>query len=280
MIALHANGFTVEVVPENGGGLASFRHLGADLLRPAPANADIFELASFPMVPFPGRIRHGRFRAEGKDVALPPNRDGFAYPLHGHGWLESWLVLEKGGDFCRLGYRHAAGAWPWDYRAEQSYRLDARGMSLELSVSNLSPAPMPVGLGQHPYFPGGARIRTDLSHVLVPEEDLVADRADAIPAEWDFGAEHRVGSVFLDHGFAGWTGAADLIWPDRALRVTASETGRFLQIFAPKGQDYFCLEPMSCLANAVNWPVPESSGLKMLEPGATAQLDCRIDLVF
>jgi len=279
MIALRSNGFTAEVVPENGGGLASFRHLGADLLRPAPGRPDIFQLASFPMVPFPGRIRHGRFKAGGQEVSLPANRDGFSYPLHGHGWLESWVVLERSASLCRLGYRHTADAWPWDYRAEQVYRLDAGGMSLQLTVSNLSPTPMPVGLGQHPYFPGGAKIRADLTHVLVPAEDLVADRAAAIPAEWGFGAEHQVGSVALDHGFAGWSGEAELIWPDRALKVTASETGRFLQIFAPPKQDYFCLEPMSCLANAVNWPVPESSGLKMLEPGATARLDCRIDLV-
>ena len=273
MIGLRSEGFTADVVPELGGGLASFRHNAIDLLRPA-SGRDPFELSSFPLVPYPGRIRHGRFA----NVSLPPNRHGFPYPLHGHGWLAKWELVKQGADCCHLTLRHAADYWQWSYRAELIYRLDANGLAMELSVHNLADDAMPLGLGQHPYFPGGAKIRTKLSHVLVPEADLVADRAEKIPKEWGFGAEHQVGSVSLDHGFAGWTGSADLLWPDRALKVTASAEGRFLQIYAPPGENFFCLEPMSCLANAVNWPDAEFSGLKRLEPGAAARLDCRIDL--
>jgi aldose 1-epimerase len=274
LIGLRSNGFTADVVPETGGGLASFRHDGVDLLRPAPAGADVLELASFPLVPYPGRIRHGRFAG----VELPPNRPGFPYPLHGHGWLAAWEVVKQGADFCHLTYLHAADAWPWSYRAEQIYRLDADGLALELSVHSLSDHPMPLGLGQHPYFPGGARIRTRLSKLLVPETDLVADHTASIPDEWGFAAQHQIGTADLDHGFTGWNGKADLIWPDRTLRVTASEQGKFVQIYAPAGQNFFCFEPMSCLPNAVNWPNKKTSGLKMLEPGETARLDCRIDL--
>ena len=271
--------FSAEVLPHIGGGLANFRHRGIDLLRPAGpetlGNADPFGIACFPMVPFVGRIREGRFG----DVVLEPNHPVSAYPLHGHGWQTNWEVAGHQADSCWLSYRHQGGAWPWSYAAKQLYRLSECGLTMLLTVRNLSDRLMPVGLGQHPYFPRGegCRIETELSSVLWPSEDLVADEIRPVPADWGFDPVHEVGLVPLDHGFAGWRGAAEIVWDDRParLRVTASASGRFLQIYAPPGEDFFCLEPMSSMPDAVNWKGgAEESGLCLLGPGESAALEC------
>lgn len=280
MISISHGAFSADIVPHIGGGLASFRIDGADLLRPASvetlAAGDRFGLACFPLLPFPGRIRDGRFG----DVTLAANHPVTPYPLHGHGWLASWDLSGHQADSCWLRYRHKAADWPWDYAATQLYRLSDCGLTMLLTVRNLSDKPMPVGLGQHPYFPRGAgcRIETPLTRVLWPAEDLVADEIRPVPTEWGFAPEHRVGSVALDHGFAGWSGGADIVWDDKKprLRVSASASARFLQIYAPEGGDYFCVEPMSCMPNAVNWKGgAEESGLRLLEPGETASLECQ-----
>ena len=59
---------------------------------------------------------------------------------------------------ARLEYRHPAGAWPWAYHATQRFTLTPSGLTVELSLSNQSAAPMPAGLGWHPYFPRTPRV--------------------------------------------------------------------------------------------------------------------------
>ena len=283
MISIAYDDYSAEILPHIGGGLAHFRHRGVDLLRPAGpdalAAADPFGIACFPMVPFVGRIRNGRFGG----VVLAPNHPVSEYPLHGHGWRRSWEISGHQGDSCWLSYRHQGGDWPWTYAAKQLYRLSECGLTMLLMVRNLSDRPMPVGLGQHPYLPRreGCRIETEIGRVLWPSKDLVADEMRPVPAEWGFDPVHRVGSVALDHGFEGWRGAAEVIWdghPAR-LRVTASATGRFLQIYAPIGADFFCLEPMSSMPDAVNWRGgSEESGLYLLAPGAAAALETQFSV--
>lgn len=283
MITISHGAFSAGILPQFGAGLASFRFGEIDLLRPASPEAiaagDRFGMACFPLVPFPGRIREGRFG----EVALPANHPVDPYPLHGHGWLAKWDLSGHQADSCWLHYRHKAGDWPWNYAATQLYRLSDSGLTLLLTVRNLSDSPMPVGLGQHPYLPrrSGARIETPLTKVLWPAKDLVADEIRPIPADWGFAPDHRVGSVALDHGFAGWSGAADIVWDedDLRLRISASAGGRFLQIYAPEGRDFFCVEPMSCIPDAVNWKGgAEESGLRLLAPGATTSLECLFSL--
>jgi aldose 1-epimerase len=277
MISITHGQFSADIVPYIGGGVASFQFGALELFRPASvetlATGDRFGLGCFPLLPFPGRIRDGRFG----DVTLAPTHPVSSYPLHGQGWLARWDLAGHQADSCWLRYRHKQDDWPWDYAANLLYRLSECGLTMLLSVRNLSDRPMPVGLGQHPYFPRrqGCRIATPLASVLWPADDLVADEIRPIPAEWGFAPDHKVGSVPLDHGFAGWSGAADLIWPEISLRITASAGGRFLQIYAPEGADYFCVEPMSSMPNAVNWKgSAEESGLRLLASGATASLEC------
>jgi len=279
MITISHGEFRAEILPQIGGGVGYFRHRGVDLLRPAGAealgNADPFGIACFPMVPFVGRIRGGRFG----EVRLAANHAVSPYPLHGHGWLKTWDLGGHQADSCWLRYRHYGDEWPWSYVANQLYRLSECGLTMLLTVRNLSDRPMPVGLGQHPYFPRGAgcRIEAVVDKVFWPSEDLVADETRPIPEGWGFKPLHLVGSVPLDHGFGGWTGAADIAWDDRPvrLRVSSSAAGRFLQIYAPPGQDFFCLEPMSSAPDAVNWKgSAEECGLNLLAPGETAALEC------
>jgi aldose 1-epimerase len=279
LISIAYDDFSAEILPHVGGGLANFRHRGIDLLRPAGPEAltaaNPSGIACFPMVPFVGRIRHGRVG----DVVLEPNHPTSAYPLHGHGWKRSWEIVGHQADSCCLSYRYQGGDWPWPYVAQLLYRLSECGLTMLLTVRNLSDRTMPVGLGQHPFLRrgNGCRIETEVSSVLWPSVDLVADEIRPVPAGWGFDPVHVVGAVPLDHGFTGWRGAAEIAWDDHPmrLRVTASAAGRFLQIYAPPGADFFCLEPMTSMPDAVNWKGgAEESGLCRLAPRESAALEC------
>jgi aldose 1-epimerase len=55
---------------------------------------------SFPMVPWAGRIRRGRFSFDGVDHQLPINFEQHA--IHGTGFEQSWRVVDHDTMCCSL----------------------------------------------------------------------------------------------------------------------------------------------------------------------------------
>jgi aldose 1-epimerase len=283
-ITLRAGDAALEVVPAAGGAVARYRRERGDTiwewLRPAPPAAlvdgDPYEVAAaFPLVPFSNRIRDGRFRFEGREVVLPRNRSAEPHSIHGHGWQARWTCLDRTPTVALLEYRHAAGAWPWAYRATQRFVLTPEHLTVELTLGNESETRMPAGLGWHPYFPRTPRTvltaavtamwLTDaqtLPAVLVRPEPA-RDPTAGLPAD----------RVTLDNGFVGWSRRAVVDWPERAARLvmTATPPLDVLVVYTPGGRPYFCAEPVSHVTDAVNLAASgrTDTGLRELDPGQT-----------
>jgi aldose 1-epimerase len=267
--------------PALGGAMLRLRMGEADLLRTTPAGAeDVRETACFPLVPFANRIARGRFAWGGRSATLPVNRPGQAHPLHGDGWLGGWTVEAADAGAATLELTPRGSAWPWRYRAAQSVRLDDRGLNLALSVTNLDDAPGPFGLGFHPYFPEAAtaRLTATTSGVWEAADDLLPVR-EAAAAPWREGRAVR-SETLLDHCHTGWDGSARIeLGPDRAVRLTASRALRWLHVYAPPGEAFFCVEPVSHAPNALNMADPAANGVWTLGPGETAVAWMRIEAV-
>ena len=67
MIERTAPGVVLLLAPEEGGRIAQLTVRGRDLLVPGRAGDHPMLWGSFPMVPWAGRLRHGRFRFAGHD---------------------------------------------------------------------------------------------------------------------------------------------------------------------------------------------------------------------
>ena len=111
------------------------------------------DVCQFVAVPFFGRIRNGRFKFERMRIALPVNAEEGQHPMHGHGRSRPWRLVRQSAAACSLSYEHQPDAWPWRYRATQTFTLDGRALSVEVTLQNQSEQVMPFGLGLHPYFP-------------------------------------------------------------------------------------------------------------------------------
>ncbi|MFM2042431.1 MAG: hypothetical protein RLY86_1007 [Pseudomonadota bacterium] len=266
------------VDPARGGVLTYLRSQGPggpiDWLRPATPGFRLPEMAgSFPLVPFSNRIAQGRFVVDGRRVSLPANRPNQPHAIHGFGWDSTWTIGEQGPD--RLTLTHAVdgdGPWPWAYRAWQEIILDDDGVGLTLAVENRSGAPMPAGIGQHPYFPTaglrGLRARVAAYHLSGPDM-LPTDRVPDHPGVVALATGGAL-PIGLDGVFDGWDGRADLVWEDRRLTLTADPVFGRLVLYSPPGADYFCLEPVSHMTDAHNRPpaLAADQGLRLLPPGA------------
>ena len=287
-ITLSAGALELRLSPSVGGSISWLEWIGDNRRVPVlrkcnscPEN--VLEAASFPLVPYVNRIRGGQFTFRGRAVTLAPNMAGDPSPLHGQGWLGAWRVESATASEALLSFDHEAGEWPWHYRAEQHFALDERGLSLGLSCRNLSPDPMPCGLGQHPYFPcgGETRIDTRVTDVWTIDEHVLP--VEKVPATGRFDLSDRAAcGQDLDHGFGGWGGAArmtDPEWPFD-LELTSPDAS-FFQLYSPAAGGIFVAEPVSHANAALNAPEEQwpELGMRVLEPGETMSLSMHLEVI-
>jgi len=261
-LVLQHEAMRVTLDPHRGGAIRDFESRGRAIFRPtAPAAGDDpFDMACFPMVPYANRVAHGRFSFGNQAVQLERNWSEDPHPLHGHGWRAQWSVVAGSSSSARLRFEGGADQWPWRYRCEQYFQLLRDGLSVELSIENLSDAPMPAMLGYHPYFQEAARaqLQARLPRVWLTDRASLPVEQIPTPPAWSFDPARAMGAVALDHCFSGWNGVATLRWPDRTVIVRATHCSH-LHVYAPAGRDFFCIEPQSAAPGALGRNAAEAT---------------------
>jgi aldose 1-epimerase len=263
----------MELAPAAGGSIARFTVDGADIMRPM-TSADIAtgrgnNAASYPLVPFAGRIGNGRLSFQDEQIQLAPNWSGVRHPMHGDGWWHAWQVTRSDAASTVLTYLHepagAQGGWPFRYCAEQYFSLADDRLTVRMSLENLEKRTVPAGIGLHPFFVRDAdsELTCRTETVWRMDAEVLPLERVPVPPEWDFSAGRKVNGVALDTAFEGWDGRASLVWPQRRLRLDleASQPFRHLVLYLPPGKSFFCVEPLS--------HTPGQVGLSSLAPGAT-----------
>ena len=282
-ITLRGHGVALTLAPGLGGAVLRYGDgdgaTGRQWLRPALADAlaiqDPYGAAAFPLVPYSNRIRHGRFVFQDRAVTLPPNRPPAPHSIHGHGWQAAWQPVRVDAWQAELAYAHAADAWPWAYRATETIALEPGRVRLELGLTNESDAPMPAGLGWHPYLlrTPRATVTASVRGLWLVDDDVMPTEHVAPPPTLDPGRGLGVDGAALDNCFTGWDGRAVVEWPEwqAGLVVTAEPPLRCLVLYTPPGRDFFCLEPVSHVTDAINLAAGgrRDTGLVTLGPGDT-----------
>lgn len=277
---LNAGDYTLRFSPALGGSILELQWAGTDILR-AGRGASIFDVGCFALVPFSNRIAHGTFACGERRVTIAPNFPGsdHPHPLHGFGWLSPWEVVSIGPASACLHHAYPGGEWPWPYHAVQTFDLDPDGVTMTLALTNLGDQDMPAGLGFHPYFPRDADTRLVAMHTGEWQNDSACLPRHLIhhdtPIDWWHG--RPVGTRIVDTAYAGRAGDLAIQWPQRGLALRLSPTAElaFTVVYVPAGEDYFCVEPVSHMTDAVNRREAQS-GLRMLAPGASLQVGLRL----
>jgi aldose 1-epimerase len=280
VVTLRSGDAGLAVAPSLGGAILSYWTENADGRRDwltprgstPVAGFETTGVASFPLVPYSNRIRDGRFRFGGRDVA-ELLRAGSGFAIHGHGRGVPWRVVEARADFLAIAYTYEKGPWPWPYRARQEFALAADGLTIAITVENLSREDMPAGLGHHPYFPRTpqSRITAAVAEIWQAEAGAFPTTRAAPPPDMDPRRGIIAEAVALDHAFAGWDGRAVIEWPehDDRLLLTAGPDLSTLIIYTPPGKDFFCVEPVSHCVDAFNLAAAgvNGTGMGVLRPG-------------
>ncbi|WP_326542818.1 aldose 1-epimerase [Pseudorhodoferax sp.] len=230
--------------------------------------------ACYPLVPYSNRLGYRRFRWLGADHTTAPNFDDNPHSVHGVAWQRPWQVLSSTPDVAEIAYRHQPDEhWPFAFEARQRFVLTPAGLTVSLGFDNLAEHAQPVGLGWHPYFPKRQRSRLHIELAERWESDATGLPTRKVPQP---GIDADVAHLAFDNCFEGWRGAARLRDEKLSLRLTSSLP--YLVVFTPATRDYYCVEPVSHVSNAIHMTDPLAHGLRSVEPGAGTEAWMKLEV--
>lgn len=280
-LSLQHDRLRCDLAPALGGSIAGLWLGDIPVLRstPGPALGQARLAGSYPLVPFSNRIGQAAFQWAGERYSLLPNNPPEPHAIHGVGWQHPWTVLQADAQQAQLAYTHQAdGGWPFAFAAEQMIKLSADGLNLELRLTNQSDAPMPAGLGWHPFFvkrPGSqlrfvASGRWEMDAAKLPTHRLTSTGLDTSCTTLD-----------VDHCFDGWPGVVQL--DDELLRTHIRSNLQRLVVFTNPSRDFVAIEPVSHVNNAVQLvqaagASADALGLTVLQPGASMSAHMHIHM--
>jgi aldose 1-epimerase len=142
---------------------------------------------------------------------------------------------------------------PFDYTARLTLSLDADGLLMEMECRHEGAAPVPYGMGWHPWFARSAETSLHLNAAQCAKHTVRGLPESLTPCTSI--AADEAGLIGLDNFFAGWDGVARFTIPDGTITLTV--TGDFaagVQVYAPPTQPVICVEPVSHMPDAPNRP--------------------------
>ncbi len=267
----------LEIEPDVGAGIADFSLRRPDgalwpLMRRAPERVMWFnDLACYTLVPWCNRIAAARFRFRGREYTLRPDwPDGTA--IHGDAKHRPWRVLDRSSVAARFGIESRDVGdpnWPWPCAARARYDLFDDQLVIDMSVRNLGDAPMPAGIGLHPFWMRALTAGEDCEgHSSIRARYPAVGMIPTGPAREDdltrrLATGGTLGSLAVDDVFAcgdpsekaGW---ATIRWPRSGIqaRIDCSANLRHAVVYsrveAGRPAPWFCLEPVSMVNDGFN----------------------------
>jgi aldose 1-epimerase len=149
-ITIRSGDTQADIAPDDGGRLAQLTVTGTALLVGWSPGAEPTGWGAYPMVPWAGRIRHGRFSFDGIEHQLPINFGDHA--IHGVGFSSAWTVEEHAARTVSLRLVLPTDErWPFGGMCEQQFTADDGALTMTISVTATDRA-FPFSFGWHPWF--------------------------------------------------------------------------------------------------------------------------------
>lgn len=242
------------------------------------------------LIPFPGRVRDGRYTFEGHTYQMDRNDKSGPSAIHGFLRLVAWEVSEQGPSAVTFATALNADdhpGYPFSLHATVAYVLNEQGLTCRTTLRNTGDRSAPVAAGFHPYFTAGSlSIDADVLHVplaAILEFENLLPTGRVLPVDgtpYDFRRPRPIGEMVFDTCYLH-----PLRDPDGLLRVrlAAPNAGRVVTVWMDEAFNYVVLysgdplppthrrrslaiEPMTCASDAFNHP---EWGLTVLAPAQT-----------
>jgi aldose 1-epimerase len=176
----------VDIAASAGGRIAQITYRGVEqLIGPDDGAPGMIAWGSYPMAPWAGRIRRGRFHFDGRDYQLPLNLQEHA--IHGVAFALPWQIDAHYDHRVELSLQLPQDAcWPFGGTARQVIEVNQQRLEMKLSLQAGIRA-MPAVIGWHPWFRKPDRIQFAPTAVYPRDHEGISTLpvAPPPPAPWD-----------------------------------------------------------------------------------------------
>ncbi len=233
------------------------------------------------LVPWPNRIRDGRYTFGGTTHQLALTEPKRANASHGLVRWVSWSLTRHETDTVELRYYlPAQTGYPWSLDLSTTWELGADGLRVTQAATNHSDSPAPYASGAHPYLLAGPGPCGCWELDLPATTYLTVDEERLLPtgrASFAGIVSEPLGDTVLNHAVTDLErdahGVATVRLHDReagtGTEVWVDQHHRWLQVYTgddtPTPRASVAIEPMTAPPDAFN----SGEDLVVLEPGAS-----------
>ena len=283
------SGDTVATVGEVGGGLRDLRAGDRRLVDGYAADEACDGARGQLLLPWPNRIKDGRYRGHGEERQLPLTEPERHTAIHGLARWANWVCAKRTNTSVTMTYRlppQSGWAWVLDLMAE--YVVADGELTVRMTATNRSGSPAPFAAGAHPYLAAVGSERIDDGILHLPARTYLRTDEQQIPTgvepvdgtPYDFQLPRRLGAVQIDHAYGDLERGADGMFRARLLAADESAgteiwldgSYRYLEVFtgdalprAAERRKGLALEPMTAPPNAFG----SGTDVISLDPGGT-----------
>jgi len=277
-VTLENGDLTLVVAPRLGASVVAFDRLGAghtvEIFRRTPESIEsAVECAMFVMLPWVNRTSGGGIVLDGELHPIVPNIPGEPFPNHGNGFQSEWQVLDQSLTSVTLGLS-SDGPGPYAYDARYQLAIDGTVFTGRIELVNRAAKALPFGTGFHPWLPRtpGTTLEAFATEVWLEDERYIPTQKVPVEAlhDFDFRKAARLPEGWINNSFVGWNGVAEIVWPERQLRLAVrSADVACYHVYSPDQHAlFFCFETETHIPDAAQLLRPGDAGApKWLEPG-------------
>lgn len=276
------------VIVEVGGGIRAYDVDGRSVLQPYAVDHMCDGAHGAPLIPWPNRLGDGDYWFDGATHQAALTEPEKSNAIHGFLRWRSWVPREHHEDRIIMGTTlYPMQGYPFALEVSVAYRLDASGLTVTTTATNVGDQPAPYGSGQHPYLSPAMglvddctlQLEADTRILTDPERQLPTGSQDVSGTPFDFREGRRLGELDIDDAFTdlhrdeagkAWVrllsddGSAVELWVDEAYPFVEIYTGDTL---APERRRRgLGTEPMTCPPNAFQ----SGTDVVRLDPGTTS----------
>jgi aldose 1-epimerase len=274
-------------VVEVGGGIREYLVGDRDVLQPYALDRMRDGAHGAPLIPWPNRLADGRYRFDGADHQVALTEPDKHNAIHGFLLWRLWGDAESGADRITMATTLLPlQGFPFALHVQVEDHLDAEGLRVTTTATNVGDVPAPFGSGQHPYLSPGTgliddcelHLEADTRIVTDPHRQLPVGREAVAGTDYDFRKVRAIGDLRIDYPFTdlhrdaegrawvrltGNDGRTVHLWVDTSYPIVEVYTGDTLS--PDRRRRGLGAEPMTCPPNAFQ----TGEALVHLEPGAS-----------
>jgi aldose 1-epimerase len=272
------------VVVEVGAALRSYLVAGRELLGGYGEQEMATSARGQVLIPWPNRLKDGSYTWAATQHQLPLSEPEKRNAIHGLVRWANWTAVRQTTAEVELRHvLHPQPGYPFTLELSVAYRLEASGLTVTTTATNVGEEPLPYASGQHPYLtaPGvvdDCRLELDAgTYLQTDDRGLPTGRAPVDGTQYDFRNARQVGEVELDVAFTDLarddagracvtftTDSGDVarVWVDRSYRYVELFTGDSVPDESRRRRS-LGVEPMTAPPNAF----ADGVDVTALEPG-------------